>query len=738
MPSDTPTVLHSDVPSIDPSASPSLEPSTMPSDTPISMIEYGSGWVTSSPSYLTPDGHSQVWFARARNFDSDAFNFELGIGTVPPPDATWQDTDDFTWSGSGDTDSFTLVYDSGTNTASLSMGAQQVQFNVAGPFTDIYLQVKAVSQFGSQITIDNMQLDLGTGDILSGTAGTVQASHGGSPEVKYVRIHNLPGWLSDGFTFTGDISPLFSSPIFAEAMAMDVILANDVAFVPSRRRHLMQNSTSIKFTANSATFSQEGHRDQNPQYQQWDPSFDGTLISSILLSNFTGASGPVAFGKEFEKGRNYEGITIGVYNILPHQLNPETGKRSHGAFMISIWNEGDGWENIPGTELIYRDGSNTFPGRYRIIFNEHYITPIVRAIGLGLMLFAWLGAAMLMILISWLRKDPIIQQAQPFYMQIMCIGSIIMSAAIASVAFDEKAGWTNRQLSIACSLTPWFFFTGHILIFCSLFIKMWRVDRVVHYQQRALTVYSALWPLIAFLFVTLSILVAHSAYDPWSWERHIISEIPAETYGKCQSSHTWAFFGPLVGLIFLAEATTLYFAWKTTDIQIDFRDSKAVLYACLAQIQAWAVGAPMLAFLGTSSADATYIARVFLVWIFAVSGVAIVVGPKIVKAIKIRHNPHVQKRVSIGGIFHSSVGDFDEASQSKYGYQDQSLSFGMYGNSQKARRSCSKEVKRLPLKSMISVADLQKIQEEFSSSIQMEEDILDPYTDYIHGERILV
>ena len=196
------------------------------------MIESGSGPVTTSPGYVTPDGHSQVWFARARNFDSDG-DFELGIGTVPPPDAAWQDTNQWTWSGSGNTDSFTLTYDSGTNTARLSVGGQQALFNVAGPFTDIYLQVKAATQLGSQITVDNMELDLGTGDILGGTAGTVQASYGGTTEYNYVRIHNLPGWLSDGFTFTGDITPLFSSPIASEGLALDVILANNGAFVPA-------------------------------------------------------------------------------------------------------------------------------------------------------------------------------------------------------------------------------------------------------------------------------------------------------------------------------------------------------------------------------------------------------------------------------------------------------------------------------------------------------------------------
>ena len=285
--------------------------------------------------------------------------------------------------------------------------------------------------------------------------------------------------------------------------------------------------------------------------------------------------------------------------------------------------------------------------------------------------FDWLLALVSIALLGWFRKDPIVQRGQPFFMQILCLGSIITSAAIFTLSWDEDAGWTNRQLSIACSLTPWFFFTGHILIFCSLFIKLWRVDRVLQFKRTAVTISSAMWPLVVFLVITLSILLAQSVYDPWSWERHIVKEIPAETYGKCQSNHAWAFFGPLTAIIFIAEGIALHFAWRTADIQEDFRDSEAIMYTCLVQIQAWAVGVPMLVALGYTSADATYFARIFLTWIFSLSSVALIVCPKIFRAIQIRRNPELgnrKGRVSVTGLYEPSSNfgfDIPDFSKSK-------------------------------------------------------------------------
>lgn len=298
-----------------------------------------------------------------------------------------------------------------------------------------------------------------------------------------------------------------------------------------------------------------------------------TLLTGILNSTFNGASGRVSFGQEKAKGRNPNDIMLGLYNLQPRPLNIDTGNRSYTASLTATYTEELGWQDVSGSVLVFRDGSTSPPGLLRQFFNENYISSSVRAVGLILMSVAWLLALVSIFLVGWLRQDPIVQRAQPFFMQILCVGSIIMSASIFTLSFDEGAGWTDKQLDVACTLAPWFFFTGQIMMFCALFTKLWRLDRVLQFRRTAVTVRSALTPLLVFLAATLSILVAYTVIDPWTWQREIISELPAETYGQCTSSHTWAFFGPLGGILFCAELLTMFFAWKTADVPEDFRDS---------------------------------------------------------------------------------------------------------------------------------------------------------------------
>jgi hypothetical protein len=141
--------------------------------------------------------------------------------------------------------------------------------------------------------------------------------------------------------------------------------------------------------------------------------------------------------------------------------------------------------------------------------------------------------------------------------------------------------------------------------------------------------------------------------DPWTWERSVIRELPPESFGQCNSRYIWAWFGPLIGILFLAEGLTMYFAWKTADVPNDFRDSSAVMYASFALLQSWAFGVPIIAVIGNSSSEATYFGRICLIWIFSVSSVVVVVGPKVVSAFRIRRKPSLAQkkdRIHVSGV----------------------------------------------------------------------------------------
>ena len=217
-----------------------------------------------------------------------------------------------------------------------------------------------------------------------------------------------------------------------------------------------------------------------------------TLLGGIVAAEFHGASGVVAFGNEGGNERNSDTIAIGIYNIRPNKIS-NAGTQSLHATLVFRSNNFK-WESVKGEAITYRDGTSILPNVEREFISENYLSKGVRSIGILLMAIAWMLALASLVALHFLTKDPVVQQAQPYFLKMLCYGSILTSAAILTISFDEGSGWTDSQLDIACALTPWFFFTGNILTFCALFTKLWRVDKVLQFRRRAVSVRNVLIP----------------------------------------------------------------------------------------------------------------------------------------------------------------------------------------------------------------------------------------------------
>lgn len=372
------------------------------------------------------------------------------------------------------------------------------------------------------------------------------------------------------------------------------------------------------------------------------------LVVAMAGVSFQGASGRVNF-LNGEKARDPSDVAVGLYNVRATLAGE--GLHTYEARLTSLWINGT-W--LGDESFIYRDGSTVAPLLTREISESNYLAPWVRGIGFALMTIAWVLGFGCFTGLVLLRQDNLIQRAQPFFMMLLCGGAVITSCAILTLSFDEGYNWTDQMLDAACMATPWFFFLGQIVTFSALFTKLWRLDKVLQFRHgNKVRIRKVIAPLLALLTTSLLILTVWTIVDPWTWERVVINESPAEDYGQCVNDHFWAFFGPLMALLILAEGLTAFFAWKTNDVPEDFRDSSAVIYAILIQLQAWVIGVPILSVLNNSSAEATYFGRVLLIWIFSISSVCMLVVPMIVKAVRLRRNPGLQTtraRVSVSGL----------------------------------------------------------------------------------------
>ena len=390
-------------------------------------------------------------------------------------------------------------------------------------------------------------------------------------------------------------------------------------------------------------------------------------ISAITQdTNFHGATGPFNFLRN-DKIRNPSSITVGVYNIRPVVLLDEdevvTPYHTYETVLTFIWKELSGWAHYNDETNIWRNGDTNVVEETRVIAITNYLSDYVRGIGFLLFGIACLLNIVCLVSLKYMYNDSIIQRSQPFFLVILCIGSLLTSTSIFTLSFDEGATtWKNTDqiLSVFCMITPWVFFVGHITSFATLATKLYRIDKVLQFKRgNKVTIRQVIAPLVVVLLLTLSILTVWTILDPWKWNRELIHEMPSETYGECTcrdgNAHFWYYFGPLMTLLIVSEIATIFFAYKTSDVPEDFRDTNAIYYAIVTQLQAWFIGIPILAVLGTTNVDATYFGRVLLIWIFSISSVAIVVCPKILQAVNFRRHPELaeqakRKRVQVSGL----------------------------------------------------------------------------------------
>jgi len=370
--------------------------------------------------------------------------------------------------------------------------------------------------------------------------------------------------------------------------------------------------------------------------------------SAIVDLEFTGATDYVRYA--FPGQRTKDSATIGIYNIRPVPSrsntvvdgNGDSTHHSYEAVLSSAYNSGS-WEAVPDTNFIYKDGSTTPPSGDLEVQEHNYLSSWVRALGFFFMGFTWLISLVCSVGIYVYRKKNAVRAGQPFFLQLICVSSVVMSTAILTLSFDEGSGWSNNSLNVACTLTPWFFILGQLLLISALFCKLWRINKVMQFRRRKVTIRAASTPIIVMLVIALVILISWTAVDPYIWQRSLVYVYPLETYGQCTCDNFWAWFGPLIALIVFSTIMVIIYAQKSLDISEEFADSRSILFAVFTQLQAWVVGIPILIVVSQTSADGTYLARVLLIWIFASSPFPILIIPKIYQAYKLQRNPDGRK-----------------------------------------------------------------------------------------------
>ncbi|KAL7580733.1 hypothetical protein ACA910_001017 [Epithemia clementina (nom. ined.)] len=354
---------------------------------------------------------------------------------------------------------------------------------------------------------------------------------------------------------------------------------------------------------------------------------NGTLTGAdhnegIRQSEFRGATGYIAFGqRQFFLG--------GARKL---------GTSSWGA--INFLSEEQDWFDIPdmlfpGTEwinfvpFIFADNTTSPPALLRDLPEQNYLSPALRNLGFALMGISGLSAVCACMWVFVCRKHKVLTAAQPFFLYIVCFGTLVQSSTIISISFDESWGWNEKQLSQACMSVPWLLSLGHVIVYSALFTKLWRINKVLSFSRQRVKIKHVVGPMIALFMASIFILVLWTVLDPLKWDRRELNEQTGESIGQCQSKNIGAYVGPLLAIMIIPTLLTGLMAYKTKDVDEAFTESWWVFVLMLVQLEVIFVSAPVIAILRNESTDGEYLGFVVLLWSFPMSTLTLIFIPKV-------------------------------------------------------------------------------------------------------------
>jgi len=221
---------------------------------------------------------------------------------------------------------------------------------------------------------------------------------------------------------------------------------------------------------------------------------------------------------------------------------------------------------------------------------------------LGYVLFSIISLVSIS-LIFWTLKNRTsrpVQASQPFFMTMLCIGSIIMASAMIPMSIDDQQ--SQNSADIACMSIPWLLSVGFCTIFSALFSKTWRLVKIVEsaarFRRITVTVKDVLYPFFGLLVANIIILTCWTTIDPLVFRRQL-QDAALSSVGRCLSSSV-AKGGATPYLVTLAAVNgsmlilANWMAYRSRKVHLEFSESKYIAFVMFSILQAFLVGIPLL------------------------------------------------------------------------------------------------------------------------------------------------
>jgi len=246
-------------------------------------------------------------------------------------------------------------------------------------------------------------------------------------------------------------------------------------------------------------------------------------------------------------------------------------------------------------------------------------------VGYGLVSIIYVLALVGSLLLYVHRSKRIIQLAQPFFLGLVILGTVINTTSIIFLSRDSQ-DYTDAELDAACIAWPWLLALGHMITTATLVAKMHRVRRVCmaggsgnSMRKSKVTIKEVSAFIVVCLLFDILVLGVWYGVDPFLWTLQSVSfeadGYMTEVYGHCASSEAWAVLFPFL-LLAWHFGVLIYANWLTyATCQLHkISDSKHVAIALFNSIELLLVGVPLL-ILFQGNVAASYLVLVLFVFL---------------------------------------------------------------------------------------------------------------------------
>lgn len=152
---------------------------------------------------------------------------------------------------------------------------------------------------------------------------------------------------------------------------------------------------------------------------------------------------------------------------------------------------------------------------------------------------------------------------------------------------------------------------------------------MLQFRRVKIKVSQVLWPFALLFVAAIVVLSLWTVYEGFEWVDIQVDVISGASMGKCEGIRSVEFFAPMFLLTIIPVLLTAIMAWKARDIDKVYSESGWIAALIGVHLHVLVVAIPVLGILEERSSNARYLGQVAVFFLYPVSTVGFIIGPKI-------------------------------------------------------------------------------------------------------------